>query len=165
MCVVILYLRSTHAQPGEPLSVAEVINHPTKYDGQRVTLTGSLNASFEFTALSGTGCEVHLTSTRPPLACAVSLDLPDCGNPDSVCSGDLKDLTQRIRLVRFSRKSSTKQMVLIGKLEFAPKVFVDYKRPLDIPGLPKGEYVQTGFDHMNAFPAQLLVVEAHVPPQ
>jgi hypothetical protein len=56
-------------------------------------------------------------------------------------------------------------MLLTGKLTFAPKVFVEYKPPPDIPGLPKGEYVQKGFGHQNAYPAELVVVDGHVPPQ
>jgi hypothetical protein len=148
------------SQPPGPLSVAEVVNNSTRYADRTVIVAGLLMATDEVTALKGDTCEVRVGALKRPFACAVSLLIPNCKDPEQRCSQELLNVVSAIRRVRSLRENSVTMVSLTGTLVLPPTVFVEHA-PL-VPGLPKGEYAQTGFGHMNAFPVQLIVVDGRV---
>ena len=157
-----IWLQIVQAQSGRSLAVAEVLDNPAKYAGQIITVNGLLAMTLEYRALSGSGCEVRLNAQKRPFACGMLFSLPDCGSPESICGGNLAEVARRIREVSYRRNQPAVRLSLTGELVVAPKKFVEYDPPPMLPGLPRGEYVQTGFGHMNAFLAELVVVDGRV---
>jgi len=76
------------------------------------------------------------------------------------CGQGLQDVKAEIRRTQTPRSNRAVRVSLTGKLELPPKMYVD-RSPV-LPDLPIGEYVEKGFGHMNAFPAQMSAVEGKV---
>jgi hypothetical protein len=157
-----LLAQSDSKQAAPPLSVADAINESANYADRSVTITGSLFATSEVTALKGVGCIERVSAMRRPFACAVSLLLPNCKTATANCSQGLLDVISEVRDMRLSGEDSVVRIVLTGRLAVAPTVFREFFPA--IPGLPSGEYVQMGFGHMGAFPVRLTVTDGRVLP-
>ncbi len=147
--------------PPRILSVAEAINNSVKYGDSLISVQGRLSASEEFTALEGEGCDVRINALKRPYVCAVSLRFR-YGSADKDCSPELRNVLSSLRKIRYSREASRITVVLTGKLTLPPRVYVEYAPPPAVPGLPKGEYVQMGFGHMNGFPVELIVQDGRI---
>jgi hypothetical protein len=148
--------------PPRILSVADAINNSVKYGESLVSVQGRLIASMEVTALEGQGCEVRINAvTRQPFACAAHLRFL-CGGPQGDCSAELQNFLVVLQKIRSSRGASRTTALLSGKLTLPRKVYREYVPAPVIPGWPKGEYVQEGFGHMNAFPVELIVQDGRV---
>lgn len=160
--LVSVILQINAERPAAPLSVAEAVNDGSKYINHPVTIAGVLTVSMEFTAVSGSGCTERINALKKPYACAVSLSLPDCARPQTGCSQSLIELRNRMRRLVLSRERTPVPITVTGILQLPPKIFVEYTQPPVISGLPKGEYVEMGFGHMNAFPAQLIVMDGRL---
>lgn len=117
--------------------VSEVVNDSAKYQGRTVTIKGNLVATDEVTALTGDGCTVRVNALKKPFACGVSL-------------------------ARNSRRALPTMISLSGRVLAAKKVFREYSPTPAIPSWPKGEYVEMGFGHMNAFPVELVVMDGQI---
>jgi hypothetical protein len=147
-----------------PLSVAEAVDDALSYANRLVTVTGLLSVGLEVTAVRGTGCDERINALKKPYACAVSLRLPDCAKPGTSCDPSLAELSNKIRALRLGSGTAEVRAAVTGILQIPEKVFVEFIPPPAVPGLPKGEYVENGFGHMNAFPVQLNVTYARLMP-
>jgi hypothetical protein len=89
--------------PAGPISVAEAINNPARYDGKVVTITGFLSVSEEWTRLKGVGCVERLNALNRRFVCAASLQLPDCSRSEKACPPGLLAVVSEIQRLQSSR--------------------------------------------------------------
>ena len=149
--------------PESPLTVAGAIKDSAKYDGKRVAIAAPLFLSIHGIFAEGEGCNKRVNALKREFACAVLIALPECRRPDTTCTQGLISLSNVIReRVEASLRLAPIPVLLTGKLEVAPRRFVERPLAPDIPGVPKGDYIQMGFGHMNAFDVRLIVTDARL---
>ncbi len=132
-----------------PVDVCDVVDAPSKYNGQLVALRGTLKTGMEEMALYGDACKRTLTTHGHRWPAAIWLT----PNPGSDAKAErrldrpaIEHLNAAIRVARTQKAEI--QATFVGILEARSKYFGGTS--------PNGDWIGNGFGHLNAYPAQLV---------